>query len=421
MGQATVTIREVCAVEGTAFEVKRGRYIYIGPRGVIEEIGEKPIPADIVIDGRGLIAIPAFVNAHAHIEDAIAKDAGLGLPFEQLVLPPDGLKHRILRSAPDDELIRGMREALMYMAYAGIAAVADYRTSGLRGVELGEKAFSNLDVRVITFGRFTRNVPFTEEELRENRAKLPKDVRAEIVEILKRADGFCLSSVNDVTDPALEEIYEVTEAMGKLRSVHAAESEGYVRVSLSRTGKSDVERAVECLKPHFLVHMTHACPSDIKLVAEKGIPVVCCPRANGLLGNGFPPLREMLEAGVLIALGTDNVFLNSPDMFREMEYVFKAAKAFYKDTTFLDPKMVLRMATINGARALGLDEELGTIEEGKKGSLVLLDMRSLNLWPMRDPISSIVNRATVADIRYVILEGRIVRSPEGLAYPSPSA
>jgi len=125
------------------------------------------------------------------------------------------------------------------------------------------------------------------------------------------------------------------------------------------------------------------------------------------LGLRLPPVPEMLDAGINVCLGTDNVMLNQPDMFREMEFTLKAYRMEKSAARSLDPMEILRMATINGARALGLAEETGSIEEGKSADLVTINLgRSLR--NTQDLPTAIVHRAGAEDISSVILRGEVV-------------
>jgi guanine deaminase len=154
---------------------------------------------------------------------------------------------------------------------------------------------------------------------------------------------------------------------------------------------TDIHPALD-LDPDLLVHMIHAEPAHLRRVAEQDVPVAVCPRANLVLGVGRPPIRELLDH-TTVALGTDNVMLNAPSMFREMAYT---AKTF--DVT---AREVLEMATTAGADAVGLDR--GVIEPGKRAALVVLDGDSDNLAGVEDPIRAVVRRATAIDVKDVLL------------------
>ncbi|GAI26465.1 unnamed protein product, partial [marine sediment metagenome] len=118
-------------------------------------------------------------------------------------------------------------------------------------------------------------------------------------------------------------------------------------------------------------------------------------------GLGLPPLRQMLESGLTVGVGTDNVMLNSPDIFSEMEFISKLFQ--------LEAREVLRMCTLNSAKVLKEAKFVGSIEEGKKANLVVISNDTPNMRNVRSPIKGVVRRATRNDIAAVIYEGKVVK------------
>ena len=362
--------------------------------------------AEHEMDCEGLIAVPGFVDAHTHVGDSVAKDAGVGLPIAEVVSPTRGLKHRILRSTSNAELVATMRESLGDMIRSGVTTFADFREGGVRGAKLLLEAAQGLLIRTVILARLSE-VPFTSDELTCNTARLPDQAIEEVREVLLIAHGISSSSANDLTDPAMQQMCDLARRSGKLRAIHVAEARESIEKSRRRTGMTDVERVVKYFDPDFLVHMTNASDEDIDLVARNRIPVVSCARANSILGVGFPPLVRMTRAGLRVALGTDNVMLSPPDMFREMDYVARMVRAMERNPSGPKPGDVLKMVTINGAKTLGMDKEIGSIEVGKAADILLVDGRDLNLRRSRDPVSSLVLRAGVQNVRAVFVGGKL--------------
>jgi len=116
----------------------------------------------------------------------------------------------------------------------------------------------------------------------------------------------------------------------------------------------------------------------------------------------------LYQRGIKIALGTDNLILNAPDMFEEMEFLSKSLRGVERNAAILPPVEILKMATINGAQALGIQDDLGSIEKGKLASLVFIETNSPRLRPVRDPISTIVHRVKPPDIKAIMVEGQVV-------------
>ncbi|WP_459821298.1 amidohydrolase family protein [Halorubrum luteum] len=342
-------------VEGTIlagddFEPVEGRVVVAGGEIVaVEECATES--TDIVL--------PAFVNAHTHIGDSIAKEAGEGLSLDELVAPPDGLKHRLLRAASHEEKVAAMARTLRYMESSGTGTFIEFREGGIDGIAALSDALSGSGVE---FGE--------------------RDIDAVVLgrddpDVLSVADGYGASGARDADFDAVR---RETRAADKLFGIHAGERDA-----------DDINPAMD-LDPDFLVHMVHAEPIHLDRLADRNTSVVVCPRSNLVTKVGVPPIRELVER-TTVALGTDNVMLDSPSMFREMEFAAKLAD--------VPAREILRMATVNGAEIAGLNR--GVIEEGADARLLVLDGDSDNLGGARDLVRAIVRRAEHADVNRVVL------------------
>jgi cytosine/adenosine deaminase-related metal-dependent hydrolase len=156
------------------------------------------------------------------------------------------------------------------------------------------------------------------------------------------------------------------------------------------------------LKPDILVHMTNANEKDMTLASENRTGIVVCPRANGVVGAGIPRVAKMLELGCVVGVGSDNVMLNSPDILRELDYIWKASRSLEKK--FLKTKHILKMATTNNAKILGLNS--GYLDYGRDADVVFIDKTHIDLSPMLDPITSIIHRVTSDSIKAVMIDGK---------------
>lgn len=299
------------------------------------------------------LIIPAFVNAHTHLGDSIAKEAGAGLSLEELVAPPDGLKHQLLREASAEEIITAMNRSLAFMEAHGTAATVEFREGGVEGVRHIEEAASGLAIDPVICGR-------------------------ETIDAMEAGDGYGASGANDADFTAER---TATRVADKLFGIHAGEVDD-----------SDVDPALD-LEPDFLVHGVHLQEDHLKRIEDQAVPVVLCPRSNVVTDVGLPPARELAERTTL-ALGTDNVMTNSPNMFREM--------ATAADLLDLPARDVLAMATYQAAEIAGLD--CGVIDEGRPAKLCVLDGNSNNLNGAVDPVRAVVRRAGPADVSAVVLE-----------------
>lgn len=323
---------------------------YISIRdGIIREFGFEHVESDL----EGIVC-PRFVNAHVHLGDSAFKDPPF-LPLSDLV-GPDGLKARMLAQTQRALLIEGMRRSLQQMVASGTCAFADFREGGAEGVSMLEEALQGLPLLPRILGRPCKGQ----------------------ISIPKSCWGLGISSTRDHDADRLRSVVAAARGAGQAVGVHAGEA-----------GKDDIGDAL-ALHPDFLVHMNRADEADLEDVAHCSHPVVICPRSNLVTGVGLPNVKKMAELGITIAVGTDNVMLNSPDMFEEMHFLVKAL--------LHDDRQVFKMCSLNGAKITGLDQRLGSIREGKEARVMVIDKKSNNMWGSMGPISSIVRRAGSSDI-----------------------
>ncbi|MEK0366471.1 MAG: amidohydrolase family protein [Nitrosopumilus sp.] len=348
------------------------------------------------IDCEGLLLIPGFINAHTHIGDSIGKDVILNSSVDKRIHPVFGAKSKILKNTSPENLANFMKNTCHSMIRKGITTFVDFREGGLDGVILLKKVLSNIPIRSIILGR----VEFYQRpsEIRKNQP-FPRDKNEDLTELLKKCDGLGISGANENSTSVLNHYSKTT----KLRVIHSSETKQSVSTSKKVTRKSETVRALS-LKPHFLVHMTFASKSDLCAVAKKTRGIVICPRANSSLAEGIPDIELMQKAGCTLALGTDNVMINSPDMFREMDFLWKVTMGIHKKR--INPKEILKMATVNGGKLLKKD--IGVIETGKIADCIFLDKHALDLEPMHNPYASIVHRASESAIRAIMIGGKIV-------------
>ena len=315
----------------------------------------EPRPADVVVEAGRIVAIeerlrapdrwlcPAFFNAHTHLGDSVAMDLPARGDLASLVRPPDGLKHRMLRSASRDACVAGIRQSLMRMVRGGTGGCADFREGGTRGVGILEEAAQGIPCRVIGLARDGGE---------------------------QQARGAGIASARDVTDYA--DVVARVRSAGGLVAFHAGERDA-----------DDVDDALDC-HPDLVVHMTHATDTQLRRCAEEGIPIAVCPRSNWSLGvargPGHPPLTRMLSSGCRLLLGTDNAMFVAPDMGAELMF----ASVVYG----IDDRALLRSA-IEGAAVVGAPCWL---EPGASAAFMVLDPARGGVLCSRDPIRSLVRR-----------------------------
>ncbi|MBN1677317.1 MAG: amidohydrolase family protein [Candidatus Thermoplasmatota archaeon] len=342
----------------------RKGYLRVSEDG-LEEICEGAPPSDSL----KALVIPGFINAHTHIGDAFAYPAPRGR-VEEIVAPPDGYKHRVLRSAPPERKLAAMREAATYMANTGTSGFIDFREEGVKGLKEFAESLSGLPVRSVVLGR-------------------PSgfgDPRGEASSVLDACDGFGLSAARDFEVGLLREMASLTRASGKAFALHASECV-----------REDIDAILD-LKPAFLVHMTAAEDADYARCAEAGVPVVVCPRSNEFFGFR-PRISELKRSGVTVALGTDNGMISVPDMIEEMKAAFRLGRL----SGALSPTDVVELATSGGRKVLNATGKILT-NSAPDSDLVVIRVSG------DDPMLELVTEARSERIHAVVRGGKVWRA-----------
>jgi len=348
--------------------------------GIIIDISEDSKEGKI-IDVDGAIICPSFLNGHTHIGDSIIKDEGYGLSLGEMVKPPNGVKHRALASAEDEDIIESMKSTMWEMLKSGTTHFIDYREGGLKGVKLLKEASRDIPITPIILGR--------DDSFYGDDPDLSM-VKSQIRKLLKVADGIAPSGFGEITDDVANLIVSECEKAGKISSIHVAESESAQVDSLAKFNKTEIERGVNS-NFNQLVHCTNPKNNDLDLIKNSNANLVVCPRANATLNVGIVPLNEMLNLGLRPILGTDNLMLNSPSMFRELEFTLKLMSIYYKN--YLNPSLLLQMATTN---ACLFNFNKSCIEIGQVAEFNVFEHFSKN------PFLNIINRIETKNILYTI-------------------
>lgn len=381
--------RELDFISDTDIRVQNKKFKKIQPK-IKPNLGEESI------DCEGLLMVPGFINAHTHIGDSIGKDISLENSVNKKIHPVFGIKSKILHETPQEILGNFMRNTCHSMIRRGITTFVDFREGGIDGVILLQKVLSETPLRSIILGRiefYQKNA-----EIKRN-LPLPSVKSAEFSKLVNACDGIGISGANENSTSTLNYYSNIS----KLKAIHSSETKQSVALSKRLTGKSETTRALS-LKPDFLVHMTFASKSDLLAASKQTRGIVVCPRANSSLAEGIPDISLMQKLGCTVALGTDNVMINSPDMFREMDFIWKATMGLYKKR--VDPREILKMATVNGGQIINKD--VGVIESGKIADCIFFDKHALDLEPMHNPHASIVHRASESTIKAVMIDGKVV-------------
>ena len=295
---------------------------------------EKPI-------AKGLV-LPTFVNAHTHIGDSFIRKKHLKLPcnVKDLVAPPYGLKHRLLKEASEQEILEGIQMSLAEMTASGTSSFCDFREGGLIGIFQLRKAMKNSSVDSVILSRPSQ-MTYEKEELDR---------------LLQNSDGIGLSSISDWEPAEIEKISKHVRKKKKLFALHASE-----------VVRENIDRILD-LRPNLLIHMIAATKADLERVNDANIPIVVCPRSYAFfhLKNN---LTQMKKTGVTILLGTDNAMINTPDVIEEVRVLLK--------TGLFSLEELLTNITYTPRKALNLDDRIQGRNLLKK--FIVLEKDSLKL------------------------------------------
>ncbi|MSP27227.1 MAG: TRZ/ATZ family hydrolase [Methylococcales bacterium] len=213
-----------------------------------------------------------------------------------------------------------------------------------------------------------------------------------------------------VSDAPLQKIAAYAKKLQRPVHIHVHETVHEIEQAIEQTGKRPLQRLQELglVNEHLIaVHATQLTDEEITLLAKAGATIVHCPESNLKLASGFCPVAKCLNAGVNVALGTDGAASNNDlDMFGEMRTAALLAKAVANDARAVSAMTALRMATINGAKALGLADAIGSLRVGKAADVIAVDFSQLETQPLYDPVSHIVYAASRQQVTDVWVAGQ---------------
>ena len=391
-------------LEDAEVELDEGHIVYVGPRRT-EPLGGRACRA---IDARGCAVMPGFVQAHVHLCQVLLRGLADDLPLLEW------LKRRIwpLEAAHDPSSLRASAElGLLEMSLAGTTTLLDMGT-----VHHHDSVFEAAERSGL--GVFSGKAMMDSGEdvpagLRETTA----DSLAESDALRARWDGrgslhyaYAPRFILSCSEPLWWALAERL-AGGAMVHSHVAEHPGEREAVHEQLGKSDLEalRSYGIRGPRtVLAHGVQLTPDEVAAVAADGTRIVHCPSANLKLGSGIAPVWTFWQAGVQLALGADGAPCNNNlDPWMELRHAALLAKV-RTDTTALPAEAALRLATIEGAKALGLGAVTGSLEVGKRADVVVVRLDGPHVEPGGDVFSRLAYAATARDVRHVWSAGELV-------------
>lgn len=370
---------------------------------LIRYVGNVPVDfrADKIINAQNSIIMPGMVNSHCHLSMVLLRNFADDLdlftwlhtiwPVEDLMTAQDIYQGSLLGAV---ELLR-----------SGVTTFADMYFMQQETCRAVEEA----GIRGVIAATFMGDMKATEERLPAVEKLFSNWHKAAdgriLINIAPHAAYTCTKETL-ITAVSLAKHYETT------LHTHISESKKETQESWETHGVSPVTYLADLgifSVPAFAAHCVQLDSRDISTLQAYGVTPVNNPTSNLKLGNGFAPVKELTEQGVTVALGTDGASSNNNlDMFEELHLAAILNKGVTGDPTAISAYQAIKMATINGAKALGLEAVTGSLKPGKKADVVIIDTAKAHLTPLNNPISAVAYGVQSADVKTVICNGKIL-------------
>jgi 5-methylthioadenosine/S-adenosylhomocysteine deaminase len=362
------------------------------------------LTADKIIDAHGGIILPGLVNGHTHAAMTLFRGLADDLPLMEWLsgyifpaesrMDADFVNTGALLACAEMILSGTTTFCDMYLFEDEVAKAA--RQSGMRAL-VGEVLY---DFPSPNYGPIEKGFEYTERLIQ----KWENDP---LVSIAVEAHALYTCSPD-----LLKTCHDVSRRHGVPLVIHVAETLSELAEIQAKYGKKPFEHleALGILGPHIIAdHCVHLDDSEIERMIRHRVNVITNPESNMKLASGIAPVTRLIAAGITVGLGTDGCASNNNlDMLLEMDTAAKLQKIALMDPTALDAVTVLKMATCEGAKALGFGDITGSIELGKKADIIIVDTRKPHLTPLYNPYSHLVYSAGGADVSHAIINGRLV-------------
>jgi len=388
-------------IENGAVAVKNGRVVAVGSTAEID----RTYTAREIISAAGKVVVPGLINGHTHVPmtlfRGLADDLDLQEWLTKYIFPAEAknVNEEFVRVGTRlglAEMIRGGTTTYCDMYYFEDAIADESAKAGVRGV-LGET--------VIDF-------PVADN-------KTNAEAMAYVENFVRKWKGNSLivpavapHAPYTVSEEHLKAIRAFSDRTGAPIVIHVSETKREVDDSINAKGASPVDylNRIGFLNNRVIAaHVVWPSEEEIGLLKRLGVGVVHNPQSNMKLASGVAPVPEMIRQELRLGLGTDGAASNNDlSMWEEMDTAAKLHKLISKDPKVVSALQALEMATINGARALHLEKEIGSIEKGKRADLVIVDLDALNQTPYYNVYSDLVYATKATDVRTVIIEGRVI-------------
>jgi 5-methylthioadenosine/S-adenosylhomocysteine deaminase len=380
--------------------IRAGEIIAVGPS---DEVQASVKPAR-VLDVRGCVVMPGLINSHTHAAMTLFRGLADDLPLmewlQEHIFPAE-------RKLTEEWIYWGTLLACAEMIASGTTTFCDMYLFEHKVAEAAKVAGMRALVGEVLYDFPSPNYGAVENGLRFTESLIHKWQSDPLIRIAVEPHALYTCSPD-----LLRQCNELALRRNVPLITHLSETVDEVRQVMERYGRRPVQHleALGILGPHFLAdHCVVLDDRDMELLLERQVQVAHNPESNMKLASGIAPVARLLEMGINVALGTDGCASNNAlDLFAEMDTCAKLHKVATLDPTALPAAQVLRMATRNGARALGLGDKIGELAMGRLADLIVVDFDQPHLTPLYRPISHIVYAARGSDVRHTIIHGRLV-------------
>ncbi len=394
-----VTPDQPC-LENHAVAVTNGRIAGIRP---IEE-AQQAFRADVTVTRPDHVVLPGFVNTHTHAAMTLLRGFADDMPLESW------LRDRIWPTEKrwvGAEMVRdGTRHAIVEMMKCGVTCFSDQYFFPETVADVADEMQIRADVATPVID-FPTAWSANGEDCLKKAADLVHDAYADHPRI---TTCFAPHSTDVLSDDTFSALRVLADQLDRRVQIHLHETAAEVEKAVAETGERPLARLARLgfLNGSLLaVHAVHLLDDEMAAMAEAGVSVAHCPRSNLKLASGLARVHAMLSAGVNVALGTDGAASNNAlDMLGELRAAALLAKGVAGDATALNAHQALRMGTIDGARALGLHDEIGSLEDDKAADVICIDLSHPRSQPLYDPASQVVYTCAASQVSDVWVAGR---------------
>jgi 5-methylthioadenosine/S-adenosylhomocysteine deaminase len=396
----------------TSIAIEENRIVGVGERSTLVRTFGSP---ESTIDAGGKFVLPGLVNTHTHLFQTFSRGLGMDMDLDDWWRTAIGrIAPRLSTKDVHDAALVGCIEAIR----SGTTTVNDFMyLASKKGMsDQVIKAFDEIGVR----GVLSRGImdavsdiaPAMMQDLDEALSDFRRLHRTFHAPKGRIKVWIAPSAFWSTTLKAFEESFAAARETGTRITFHCSETKHVVDYCKKTYGARDIVVLARkrLLGPDVLaVHCVWLERSDISVLRSHGVSVSHCPLANMILADGVAPIRDILKAGVTCSLATDgSASNNNQDMVGVMKATALLQKIHYLDPLAIRAWEVLEMATNGGARALGMEREIGSIRVGRKADLIIVDLKKPNTSPTYDPVANLVYSATPENITTVIIDGRAV-------------